>query len=61
MLYEAAPLALICREAGGAAIDGRGDILDLMPTELHQRTPLYIGSRDLVDKAGEFLADSSEF
>ena len=61
MLYEAAPLALICREAGGAAIDGHGDILDLTPTELHQRTPLYIGSRDLVDKAGEFLADSSEF
>ena len=61
MLYEAAPLAMICREAGGAAIDGRGDILDLIPTELHQRTPLYIGSRDLVDKAGEFLADSSEF
>jgi fructose-1,6-bisphosphatase I len=59
MLYEAAPLAMICREAGGAATDGHGDILDLVPTELHQRTPLYIGSRDLVDKAGEFLADSS--
>ena len=61
LLYEAAPLAMICREAGGAAIDGRGDILDLMPTELHQRTPLYIGSRDLVDHAGELLANSSEF
>lgn len=59
MLYEAAPLALICREAGGAAIDGRGDILDLTPTEIHQRTPLYLGSRDLVDKAGEFLSASS--
>ena len=61
LLYEAAPLALICREAGGGASDGRSDILDVMPTELHQRTPLYIGSGDLVDKAREFLADSSEF
>jgi fructose-1,6-bisphosphatase I len=59
LLYEAAPLAMICREAGGAAIDGSGDILDLVPTELHQRTPLYIGSRDLVDKAAEVLSDSS--
>ena len=60
LLYEAAPLALVCTEAGGAAIDGRRDVLDLMPTELHQKTPLYIGSRDLADKAREFLADSSE-
>ena len=56
LLYEAAPLAFICKDAGGAAIDGRRDILDLEPTELHQKTPLYIGSRDLVDQARQFLA-----
>ena len=61
LLYEAAPLAMICREAGGRATDGRRDILDLKPTALHQKVPLYIGSRDLVDKAGEFLAGDSEF
>ena len=61
LLYEAAPLAMICREAGGAAIDGRRDILDLMPEHLHQRTPLYIGSLDLVDRARALVGSDSEF
>ena len=61
LLYEAAPLALICREAGGWAIDGCRDILDIKPTELHQKTPLYIGSRALVQRAEAFLANESEF
>jgi fructose-1,6-bisphosphatase I len=61
LLYEAAPLAFICRDAGGAATDGRSDILQLEPTELHQKTPLYIGSRDLVEKAAEFLSSDTEF
>jgi fructose-1,6-bisphosphatase I len=58
LLYEAAPLALICREAGGAAIDGCRDILDIEPTQLHQKTPLYIGSKDLVERARELVGDS---
>ena len=61
LLYEAAPLALVCREAGGAASDGRKDILDLVPTELHQRTPLYVGSRDLVERARACVSGDSEF
>ena len=61
LLYEAAPLAMICREAGGAANDGRRDILDVMPTELHQRTPLYIGSKDLVDRARALVSGDSDF
>jgi fructose-1,6-bisphosphatase I len=44
LLYENAPLAFVLSHAGGAASDGRTDILDIRPTELHQRTPLYIGS-----------------
>ena len=40
----------------GAAIDGKNDILDILPTELHQRTPLYIGSREDVETAREILA-----
>jgi fructose-1,6-bisphosphatase I len=60
LLYEAAPLALIMREAGGAAIDGRRDILDLQPTQLHQRTPLYIGSKNLVERARELVGPDSE-
>ncbi len=46
LLYEAAPLAHIIQQAGGAASDGVTPILDLMPERLHQRTPLVIGSRD---------------
>jgi fructose-1,6-bisphosphatase I len=57
LLYEASPLAFIAEEAGGRASDGTGDILDIQPTELHQRTPLFIGSTDLVDRAEEFLAN----
>ena len=50
LLYEAAPMALLAREAGGAASTGSQDILDVQPTELHQRVPLYIGSRaDVAD------------
>ncbi|MDE2773441.1 MAG: class 1 fructose-bisphosphatase [Gemmatimonadota bacterium] len=60
LLYEAAPLAMICKEAGGGAIDGHGDILDQLPTELHQRTPLYIGSLDLVECARTLVSGDSE-
>ena len=56
LLYEAKPLAFIVEQAGGAATDGRSDILDVSPTELHQRTPLFIGSQDDVDTAREMLA-----
>jgi fructose-1,6-bisphosphatase I len=45
LLYEAAPLAFVVEQAGGAAIDGTRDILDIEPATLHQRTPLVIGSR----------------
>ena len=56
LLYEAAPLAFLAAQAGGYASDGRQSILDITPTSLHQRTPLFIGSRDLVEKAEEFIA-----
>ena len=48
LLYEANPLAFLVEQAGGKATDGTTRILDLKPTELHQRTPLYIGSSALV-------------
>jgi fructose-1,6-bisphosphatase I len=56
LLYEAAPLAFIAEKAGGLASDGTRRILDIMPTALHQRTPLYIGSPDDVREAETFLA-----
>jgi fructose-1,6-bisphosphatase I len=60
LLYEANPLAFIVEQAGGAAIDGHIRIMDLQPTELHQRTPLYLGSRNDVDLALQVLTGSSE-
>jgi fructose-1,6-bisphosphatase I len=55
LLYEAAPLAFIVEQAGGAATDGNQRILDIQPTELHQRTPLYIGSKSDVMLAEQTL------
>jgi fructose-1,6-bisphosphatase I len=50
LLYEAAPLAMVIEEAGGASSDGTRSILEIEPEELHQRTPLYLGSRSVVEK-----------
>lgn len=55
LLYEAAPLAFIAEQAGGYASDGWGSILDIQPESIHHRVPLYIGDRELVEKAEEFI------
>lgn len=55
LLYEAAPLAFICEQAGGRASDGTHDILELQPESLHQRVPLYLGTSEFVDQAERFL------
>ena len=55
LLYEANPLAFVVEQAGGAATDGTRRILDIHPTELHQRIPLYVGSKSDVDTAAAIL------
>ncbi len=60
LLYECAPLAYIAEQAGGAASDGVRPILDIEPTELHQRTPLVIGSRDDVALVERTLHEAGE-
>jgi fructose-1,6-bisphosphatase I len=55
LLYEANPLAFVVEQAGGAATDGIRRILDIHPTELHQRIPLYVGSKSDVDTASSML------
>ena len=60
LLYEAAPLAFLIEQAGGYASDGDRPILDIRPDSLHQRVPLYIGDRRLVEKAEAFLQEESE-
>ena len=58
LLYEANPLAFIVEQAGGLATDGSQSILNIEPTELHQRVPLYIGSKNEVDLARQMLASA---
>ncbi|MBI2271788.1 MAG: class 1 fructose-bisphosphatase [Bacteroidetes bacterium] len=55
LLYECNPLAFIIEQAGGKATDGFGRILELETKSLHQRTPLFIGSTEIVERAEEFM------
>lgn len=57
LLYECNPIAWIAEQAGGEATDGKLRILDLHPTELHQRTPLFVGSFDMVNDVHQFIAE----
>jgi fructose-1,6-bisphosphatase I len=56
LLYEANPLAFIVEQAGGLASNGSSRILDIQPTDLHQRTPLFIGSKQDVMTADMMLS-----
>jgi len=56
LLYECNPMAFIAEQANGIATDGYMRILDIKPTELHQRVPFFCGSKAMVEKAGEFMA-----
>ncbi len=56
VLYEAAPLAFIAEQAGGAASDGTRRIMEITPRSLHERTPLILGSVEDVRECEEFIA-----
>lgn len=55
LLYECNPIAFIAEQAGGKASNGFTRILDLQPTELHERAPFFCGSKKMVEKAEEFM------
>jgi fructose-1,6-bisphosphatase I len=55
LMVEAIPLSFLAEQAGGRGSDGRRNILDIQPESLHQRTPLFIGHRELVEKAEEYI------
>ena len=58
LLYECNPFAFIVEVAGGKATNGKQRILDIMPTELHQRSALFIGSKGMMEELETFLAGS---
>ena len=55
LLYECNPMAYIAHQAGGKASNGFVNILDIKPTELHQRVPFFCGNKLMVEKAEEFM------
>ncbi|GMN10398.1 class 1 fructose-bisphosphatase [Croceitalea sp. MTPC9] len=55
LLYECNPMAFIAEQANGLATGGKNRILDIQPTELHQRVPFFCGSKNMVLKLQEFL------
>ncbi|NAS31947.1 class 1 fructose-bisphosphatase [Flavobacteriaceae bacterium R38] len=56
LLYECNPMAFLAEQANAKASDGFTRILDIEPTELHQRVPFFCGSRKMVEKAEEFMS-----
>ena len=60
LMYEANPMGFIAEQAGGAASDGHRRILEKEPDKLHQRTPLFIGSEEMVRRAEAFLQGEPE-
>lgn len=57
LMFEAQAIAFLAEQAGGYASDGVGSILDIQPHSLHQRVPLIVGNRDLVEKAEQYIRD----
>ncbi|MBD1869777.1 class 1 fructose-bisphosphatase [Cyanobacteria bacterium FACHB-471] len=57
LLYESAPLAFLVEQAGGRASTGTQDILDVIPKQLHDRTPLFIGSKEDVALVESFIQE----
>lgn len=61
LVYECNPMAFIVEAAGGKATNGRGKrVLELKPKELHQRVPIYIGSKADVELVEQFIAEEAE-
>lgn len=63
LLYESCPIGMIMEQAGGAASTGKGRILDVMPTKIHERVPTFLGSIDNVfelDQFHQYYGDDDE-
>lgn len=58
-MYECIPVAFLAEQAGGKASDGFRRILDIPIRHIHQRTPLFIGSKQMVEKAESLMQEHS--
>ncbi|CAE6463754.1 unnamed protein product [Rhizoctonia solani] len=59
ILYEAFPMAMLTEQAGGLAITGTGRILDIKPTSIHQRCPVFLGSKEDVEDLAKFYKEAA--
>lgn len=60
LMYECVPMAFIAEQAGGMASDGFQRILDMKPKDIHQRCPLFIGSKNMVEKVEKMMHEHSQ-
>jgi fructose-1,6-bisphosphatase I len=60
LLYECNPLAFIVEMAGGIASNGKQRVLDIQPVQLHQRSPLFIGSKKMMEELNKCLTEAHE-
>jgi len=60
LLYEAAPLAFLAEQAGGYGSDGSQSLLEIQPSKIHQRVPVFVGNRFLVEKAEHFISSQND-
>jgi fructose-1,6-bisphosphatase len=60
LMYEANPMAMIVEQAGGAASTGRQRMLEVMPTDIHQRIPVILGSREEVERLVAYHAEHDQ-
>lgn len=60
LMYECNPLSMVIEQAGGLATDGKERILEILPESIHQRTPIYIGSSENVQKVKAFLKEYAD-
>jgi len=60
LVYECNPLSFVIEQAGGRATNGSVRILDLEVERLHQRSPIFIGSEEMVLRAEKFMAEAGE-
>jgi len=60
LMYECNPMAMLIENAGGIATDGKGNrVMEVQPTELHQRVPVYLGSSDMVKEVEQFISEET--
>lgn len=60
LMYECHALAFVAEQAGGAATDGVSRIMEIQPTDIHQKAPLYLGSKKMVERVGKLIKEGTK-